>query len=232
MSCFSAFAAPPWTGKGRGRVHANVSEAVGNTPCVEISDAICPNGRTIYAKLEYFSPLSSVKDRTACAIIEDAEKRGLLKHGSAVVEATSGNTGIAIAMLCAQRGYRCIIVLAESFSIERRKLMRFLGAKVITTLKSAGGTGMVAKAKELSKKHGWFLCRQFENEANVKFHYETTGQEILRDFYGERLDFFVRRDLCWCRPGHQRGEAGGETVPGRADGVPNGALRHGDGTPL
>ena len=109
MSGFSACAAPPWTGKGRGRVYANVSEAVGNTPCVEISDAICPNGRTIYAKLEYFSPLSSVKDRTACAIIEDAEKRGLLKHGSTVVEATSGNTGIAIAMLCAQRGYRCTI---------------------------------------------------------------------------------------------------------------------------
>ncbi|CAE7945210.1 cysK [Symbiodinium sp. KB8] len=148
-------------------------------------------GRTIYAKLEYFNPLSSVKDRTACAIVEDAEKRGLLKHGSTLIEATSGNTGIALAMLCAQRGYRCVIVLAESFSIERRKMMRFLGAKVVTTPKSAGGTGMVAKAKELAQKHGWFLCHQFENEANARFHYESTGHEILHDFQGERLDYFV-----------------------------------------
>ncbi|CAE7396377.1 cysK [Symbiodinium sp. CCMP2592] len=149
------------------------------------------DGRTIYAKLEYFNPLSSVKDRTACAIVEDAEKRGLLKHGSTLIEATSGNTGIALAMLCAQRGYRCVIVLAESFSIERRKMMRFLGAKVVTTPKSAGGTGMVAKAKELAEKHGWFLCHQFENEANARFHYDTTGREILHDFQGVRLDYFV-----------------------------------------
>ena len=190
MSCFS-FSSSPWSGKGRGRVYANISEAVGNTPCVKISDDICPKGRTIYAKLEYFNPLSSVKDRTACAIVEDAEKRGLLKHGSTLIEATSGNTGIALAMLCAQRGYRCVIVLAESFSIERRKMMRFLGAKVVTTPKSAGGTGMVAKAKELAQKHGWFLCHQFENEANARFHYESTGHEILHDFQGERLDYFV-----------------------------------------
>ena len=135
MSCFAGLVSSPSPtgvadrGKGRGRVYDNITETVGNTPCVKISDAICPKGRTIYAKLEYFNPLSSVKDRLACAIIEDAEKTGKLKPGDTVIEATSGNTGIAVAMLCAQRGYNCVITMAEPFSIERRKLMRFLGAK-------------------------------------------------------------------------------------------------------
>jgi cysteine synthase A len=132
-----------------------------------------------------------VKDRLACAIIEDAEKRGQLKPGDTVIEATSGNTGIAVSMLCAQRGYKCVITMAEPFSIERRKLMRFMGAKVIITPKAGKGTGMVQKAKELSEKHGWFLCRQFENEANAAFHAATTGPEIVADFKGKRLDYFV-----------------------------------------
>jgi len=178
-------------GSGRGRLYDSVAETVGNTPCVKINAAMCPPGRTIYAKCEYFNPCSSVKDRLACAIIEDAEKKGKLKRGDTVVEATSGNTGIAVAMLCAQRGYKCVICMAEPFSIERRKLMRFMGAKVIITPKAGKGTGMVAKAKELAEKHGWFLCRQFENEANADFHYKTTGQEILNDFAGKRLDYYV-----------------------------------------
>ena len=197
MSCFAALVSSPSPtgyqdrGKGRGRVYDNITETVGNTPCVKISDAICPKGRTIYAKLEYFNPLSSVKDRLACAIIEDAEKTGKLKPGDTVIEATSGNTGIAVAMLCAQRGYKCVITMAEPFSIERRKLMRFMGAKVIITPKAGKGSGMVAKAKELAEKHGWFLCRQFENEANAKCHFDTTGQEILNDFKGMKLDYYV-----------------------------------------
>lgn len=178
-------------GTGRQRLYDNVTETVGNTPCVKISEALAPPGRTIYAKLEYFNPMSSVKDRLACAIIEDAEKKGLLKPGDTVIEATSGNTGIAVAMVCAQRGYKCVVTMAESFSIERRKLMRFLGAMVILTPKAEKGTGMVKKAKELSEKHGWFLCRQFENEANAAFHAATTGPEILADFEGKRLDYFV-----------------------------------------
>jgi len=178
-------------GAGRGRLYDDITQTVGNTPCVKINEALCPPGRTIYAKLEYFNPMSSVKDRLACAIIEDAELKGQLKKGDTVVEATSGNTGIAIAMLCAQRGYKCVICMAEPFSIERRKLMRFLGAKVIITPKAGKGTGMVKKAKELSEKHGWFLCRQFENEANAEFHYKTTGKEILADFEGQRLDYYV-----------------------------------------
>ena len=139
MSCFAGLVSSPSPtgtgdrGKGRGRVYDNITETVGNTPCVKISEAICPKGRTIYAKLEYFNPLSSVKDRLACAIIEDAEKTGKLKPGDTVIEATSGNTGIAVAMLCAQRGYKCVITMAEPFSIERRKLMRFLGAKATAT---------------------------------------------------------------------------------------------------
>lgn len=178
-------------GEGRKRLYDNVAETVGNTPCIKIDSAMCPEGRTIYAKCEFFNPLSSVKDRLACAIIEDAEAKGLLKPGDTVVEATSGNTGIAVAMLCAQRKYNCVICMAETFSIERRKLMRMLGAKVIITPKSGKGSGMVAKAKELAQKNGWFLCRQFENEANAAFHEVTTGPEILSDFEGKRLDYFV-----------------------------------------
>jgi len=145
----------------------------------------------VYAKCEYFNPLSSVKDRLALAIIEDGEKKGLLKPGDTVVEATSGNTGIAVAMVCAQRGYKCVICMAEPFSVERRKLMRMLGAKVIVTPKAGKGTGMVRKAEELAATHGWFLCHQFETEANWQFHEATTGPEILNDFDGKKLDYWV-----------------------------------------
>ncbi|CAE8701855.1 unnamed protein product [Polarella glacialis] len=198
MSCFSGLTGASKRatgtqdrGSGRQRLYENITETVGNTPCVKINEKMCPAGRTIYAKLEYFNPCSSVKDRLACAIIEAAEKEGKLKPGDTVVEATSGNTGIAVSMLCAQRGYKCVICMAEPFSVERRKLMRFMGAKVIITPKAGKGTGMVAKAKELSQKHGWFLCSQFENEANAAFHKLTTGPEILADFEGQRLDYFV-----------------------------------------
>ena len=180
-------------GEGYGPPLSNISEAVGNTPMVKISDKLCPKGRTIYAKCEYFNPLSSVKDRLALAIIEQAEKVGSLKPGQTVVEATSGNTGIAVAMMCAQRGYPCVITMAEPFSVERRKLMRMLGAKVIVTPKAGKGTGMVEKAKELCDKHGWFLCHQFETDANWKFHYDTTGPEICNDLksIGTKLDYYV-----------------------------------------
>merc|ERR1719231_2087368 len=140
-------------GAGYGELLDDITESVGNTPCVKISDKTCPAGRTIFAKCEFFNPLSSVKDRLALAVIEDAEKKGLLKPGDTVVEATSGNTGIAVAMVCARRGYKCVITMAEPFSVERRRLMRFLGAKVIITPKAGKGSGMVAKARELAEKH-------------------------------------------------------------------------------
>jgi len=178
-------------GEGYGPPLNNISETVGNTPMVKISDRLCPPGRTIYAKCEFFNPLSSVKDRLALSIIETAEKDGSLKPGQTVVEATSGNTGIAVAMMCAQRGYPCVITMAEPFSIERRKIMRMLGAKVIVTPKAGKGTGMVEKARELADKNGWFLCHQFETDANWKFHYETTGPEICNDLKGTKLDYWV-----------------------------------------
>jgi len=178
-------------GKGRGLLYDDITGTIGNTPVVKISDKLCPPGVSMYAKCEYFNPLSSVKDRLALAIIEDAEKEGRLKPGDTVVEATSGNTGIAVAMVCAQRGYDCVICMAEPFSVERRKLMRMLGAKVIVTPKAGKGTGMVRKAEELCAEHGWFLCHQFENEANWKFHEATTGPEILADFDGKQLDYWV-----------------------------------------
>eukprot|EP00529_Nitzschia_sp_RCC80_P020583 CAMPEP_0113489398 /NCGR_PEP_ID=MMETSP0014_2-20120614/26508_1 /TAXON_ID=2857 /ORGANISM="Nitzschia sp." /LENGTH=381 /DNA_ID=CAMNT_0000383133 /DNA_START=247 /DNA_END=1392 /DNA_ORIENTATION=- /assembly_acc=CAM_ASM_000159 len=180
-------------GEGFGPPLDNISEAVGNTPMVKISDRLCPAGRTIYAKAEYFNPLSSVKDRLALSIIETAEKDGTLKPGQTVIEATSGNTGIAVAMMCAQRGYPCVITMAEPFSVERRKLMRMLGAKVIVTPKAGKGTGMVKKAEELAEKHGWFLCHQFETDANWKFHEATTGPEILNDLKSidTKLDYWV-----------------------------------------
>jgi cysteine synthase A len=142
-------------------------------------------------KCEFFNPRSSVKDRLAIAIIEDAEQRGVLKPGQTVVEATSGNTGIALAMVCAAKGYPFVATMAESFSVERRKIMRMLGARVILTPAAERGTGMVRKAEELARKHGWFLARQFENPANPAYHRNTTGPEILEDFAGRRLDFFV-----------------------------------------
>jgi cysteine synthase A len=145
----------------------------------------------LYAKLEAFNPLGSVKDRIAAAIIEDAEQRGVLRPGQTVIEATSGNTGIGLAMVCAARGYPLVVVMAENFSVERRRLMRFLGAKVVLTPAWKKGTGMLQKAVELAETHGWFLCRQFENEANAQVHAQTTAQEILADFAGERLDYWV-----------------------------------------
>ena len=172
-------------GAGLGGLYQDVTHTIGNTPVVKVSDKVAPAGVEIYAKCEFFNPLASVKDRLALAIIEGAEKDGTLKPGQTVVEATSGNTGIAVAMICAQRGYPCVICMAEPFSVERRKLMRMLGAKVIVTPKAGKGTGMVRKAEELCEKHGWFLCHQFENEANWKFHMETTGPEIINDFEAE-----------------------------------------------
>src|SRR5687767_6571834 len=148
-------------------------------------------GSNSSSKIEAFNPLGSVKDRLALGIIEDAERTGRLKPGMTVVEATSGNTGIGLAMVCAQKGYPLVVTMAETFSVERRKLMRFLGAKVVLTPAPAGGTGMVAKAVELAQTHGWFLTRQFENEANADFHSRTTAREIVTDFAGERLDYWV-----------------------------------------
>lgn len=180
-------------GEGYGPPVDNVSQLVGNTPMVKISDKISPPGRTIYAKLEYFNPLSSVKDRLAVAIVEDLEAQGKLKPGDTLVEATSGNTGIAIAMVAAQRGYNCVITMAESFSIERRKVMRMLGAKVIVTPKALKAKGMLDKAAELCEKNGptWHLCHQFETEANWKFHEATTGPEIINDMKGLAFTHWV-----------------------------------------
>lgn len=171
-------------------IYDNILGTIGRTPIVRIN-RLAPEHVTMYVKCEYFNPLHSVKDRLAIAIIEDAERRGELKPGQTVVEATSGNTGIALAMVCAAKGYPFVAVMVETFSIERRKIMRMLGAKVILTPAAGSGTGMVAKAAELAAKHGWFLARQFENPANPAYHRNTTGPEILSDFVGKRLDFFV-----------------------------------------
>ena len=163
---------------------------IGNTPVVKINK-LAPKNVTLYVKMESFNPLSSVKDRLALGVIEAAEKSGALKPGQTVVEATSGNTGIGLAMVCAERGYPLVIVMAESFSVERRKLMRFLGAKVILTPAAERANGMVRKAEELALQNGWFQTRQFENDANPEVHSRTTAQEILKDFEGERLDYWV-----------------------------------------
>ena len=171
-------------------LYDNILGTIGKTPIVRIQ-RLAPKHVTMYVKCEFFNPLSSVKDRLAIAIIEDAERRGTLKPGQTVVEATSGNTGIALAMVCAAKGYPFVATMAESFSIERRKIMRMLGAKVILTPAAERGQGMVRKAAELAQKHGWFLASQFENEANPAYHRNTTGPEILQDFAGKRLDFFV-----------------------------------------
>ncbi|MDA0989225.1 MAG: cysteine synthase A [Verrucomicrobia bacterium] len=171
-------------------LYGSILETVGNTPVVELKK-MSPKGVRVFAKLEAFNPLASVKDRLALGIIEAAEKDGSLKPGQTVVEATSGNTGIGLAMVCAVKGYPLVVTMAESFSIERRKLMRFLGAKVVLTPAAEKGTGMVRVARELSEKHGWFLTRQFENEANPDFHSRTTAEEILADFDGLALDYFV-----------------------------------------
>jgi cysteine synthase A len=171
-------------------IYDSILGTIGRTPIVRIQ-RLAPKNVTMYVKCEFFNPASSVKDRLAIAIIEDAEKSGKLKPGQTVVEATSGNTGIALAMVCAAKGYPFVGVMAESFSIERRKIMRLFGAKVILTPAAERGTGMVKKAEELAKKHGWFLARQFENPANPAYHRNTTGPEILSDFAARRLDAFV-----------------------------------------
>ncbi len=173
-----------------GRKFANILETVGNTPVVKIGK-LAPADVNLYVKIEAFNPLGSVKDRLALGVIEDAERTGKLKPGQTVIEATSGNTGIGLAMVCAQKGYPLVVTMAESFSVERRRLMRFLGAKVVLTPAAEKGIGMVNKAVELADAHGWFLTRQFENEANADMHSRTTAQEILRDFEGERLDYWV-----------------------------------------
>ena len=171
-------------------IYDSILKTIGRTPIVRIN-RLAPSGITMYVKCEFFNPLSSVKDRLAIAIIEDAERRGTLKAGQTVVEATSGNTGIALAMVCAAKGYPFVAVMAETFSVERRKVMRMLGAKVVLTPAAERGSGMVRKAAELAQKNGWFLARQFENQANPEYHRNTTGPEILSDFAGQRLDFWV-----------------------------------------
>jgi cysteine synthase A len=171
-------------------IYDSILGTIGRTPVVRVN-RLAPSHVTLYVKCEAFNPMSSVKDRLAIAIIEDAERRGTLKPGQTVVEATSGNTGIALAMVCAAKGYPFVSVMAESFSVERRKIMRMLGAKVILTPAAERGSGMVRKAQELSRKHDWFLARQFENPANPEYHRQTTGPEILSDFAGRRLDFWV-----------------------------------------
>ena len=171
-------------------IHNSILDTIGNTPIIKIN-RLAPSHVNMYVKAEFFNPLASVKDRLAFAIINDAEQKGLLKPGQTVAEATSGNTGIALAMVCAAKGYPFVAVMTETFSIERRKIMRALGAKVVLTPAAERGTGMVRVAKELSEKNGWFLARQFENEANPAYHRNTTAPEILRDFAGQRLDYFV-----------------------------------------
>ena len=171
-------------------IHDSILDTIGHTPVVRLQ-RIAPGNVALYAKVESFNPGGSVKDRLAIAIILDAEARGLLKPGDTVVEATSGNTGVALAMVCAARGYKFVAVMSETFSIERRKLMRAYGARVILTPAAARGTGMVQRAEELAARHGWFLARQFTNPANPAWHRQTTAAEILRDFAGRRLDHFV-----------------------------------------
>jgi cysteine synthase A len=171
-------------------IYDSILDTIGSTPVVRLN-RMAPDHVTVYVKVEAFNPAASVKDRLAYGIIIDAETRGALKPGQTVVEATSGNTGIALAMVCAARGYPFVAIMAESFSIERRRLMKAMGAKVILTPAAERATGMVRKAEELAAKHGWFLARQFENEANPAYHRNTTGPEILRDFAGRRLDYWV-----------------------------------------
>jgi len=178
------------TTDGRGRLYDSVADTIGNTPCIRINH-LAPANVRLYVKAEFFNPAASVKDRLAISIIEEAEKRGDLKPGQTVVEATSGNTGIGLAMVCAAKGYPLVVTMADSFSIERRKLMRFLGAKVVLTPRAAKGLGMYQKAKELADANGWFLARQFETPDNAKVHENTTGREIIADFKGDRLDYWV-----------------------------------------
>ncbi|WOJ92742.1 cysteine synthase A [Congregibacter variabilis] len=176
--------------QGRGRLYDDILETIGDTPCIRIN-RIAPKHVSMYVKAEAFNPGGSVKDRLALNIIEAAEREGRLKPGQTVVEATSGNTGIGLAMVCAAKGYPLVITMADSFSVERRKLMRFLGAKVVLTPKEHKGLGMYNKAKELAEANGWFFARQFETRDNPDIHENTTGQEIVADFEGQRLDYWV-----------------------------------------
>ncbi|OOG37633.1 cysteine synthase A [Rhodanobacter sp. C06] len=171
-------------------IYDSILGTIGNTPIVRLN-RLAPKHVELYVKVEAFNPAGSVKDRLALAIILDAEQRGTLKPGQTVIEATSGNTGVALAAICAARGYPFVAVMSDSFSVERRKLIRAYGGKVVLTPAAARGTGMVQVAEELARKHGWFLARQFENPANPAYHRQTTAPEILRDFAGRRLDYFV-----------------------------------------
>jgi cysteine synthase len=181
---------PIRTTDGRGKLFDSIVDTIGDTPCIRVN-SLAPRHVTIYLKAEFFNPAASVKDRLAISIIEAAERSGVLKPGQTVVEATSGNTGIGLAMVCAQKGYPLVVTMADSFSVERRKLMRMLGAKVVLTPRAAKGFGMYRKAVELAEANGWFLARQFETEANADIHEATTAREILGDFRGRRLDYFV-----------------------------------------
>ena len=172
------------------QIYDSILDTIGNTPVVKIN-RLGPKHVDLYVKIEYFNPLGSVKDRLAFAIINDAEQKGHLEAGQTVIEATSGNTGIALAMVCAVKGYPFVAVMTETFSIERRKIMRALGAKVVLTPAAERGTGMVRVAKELAEKNGWFLASQFDNQANPEYHRNTTAPEILRTFAGRSLDYFV-----------------------------------------
>jgi cysteine synthase A len=176
--------------EGRGQRYDSILDTIGNTPCIRIN-RIAPDHVTVYVKAEAFNPAASVKDRLALNIIEAAERDGRLAPGQTVVEATSGNTGIGLAMVCAAKGYPLVVTMADSFSIERRRLMRFLGARVVLTPKEEKGLGMYRKAKELAETHGWFLASQFETADNADIHEHTTGPEIIADFAGERLDYWV-----------------------------------------
>lgn len=176
--------------EGRGRLYDSIVDTVGNTPVIRVNN-LAPKGVDVYVKAEFFNPAASVKDRLALGIIEAAENSGALEPGQTVVEATSGNTGIGLAMVCAAKGYPLVVTMADSFSIERRKLMRMMGAKVVLTPRAEKGFGMYKKAVELAEKNGWFLAHQFETEANADIHEATTGREILADFEGRNLDYFV-----------------------------------------
>ncbi|MER9352139.1 pyridoxal-phosphate dependent enzyme [Mesorhizobium sp. M0514] len=178
------------TTAGRGRLFDSILDTIGDTPVIRVNN-LGPAHATIYVKAEFFNPAASVKDRLALNIIEEGERTGALKPGQTIVEATSGNTGIGLAMVCAQKGYKLVVTMADSFSVERRKLMRMLGAKVVLTPRAEKGFGMYKKAVELAEANGWFLARQFETKANADIHEATTGREIVNDFAGSRLDYFV-----------------------------------------
>jgi len=220
--------------------YANILETVGRTPVVRINK-LAPAGVNLYVKVEAFNPLGSVKDRLALGVIEAAEASGELKPGQTVIEATSGNTGIGLAMVCAQKGYPLVVTMAETFSIERRRLMRFLGAKVILTPAAERAVGMLNKTIELAKKHGWFMTRQFENEANPDMHSRTTAREIVDDFAGEKLDYWVTgfgtggtlkgvaRVLAKERPDTKIVVCEPEDAPMLSSGAPQ--ARNADGTP-